>query len=422
MKSPADSATTLAVNALSGASVRWLAGEWSTLAALDEQAIGEDADRAQLALFVASAHAQLGAAEAARRYARLALEWGSPRPAVARALIAGLHNTLGCAAAVGNNDVAAARHFNAAVTLAGIPGDPDIEAHRRAVREMARLDLLAEAASEVEREMHKARRRRGTAADTRMEVLQAEVDFLHYALSLAAQRQQLDPGAQEPAHGGEGAAETELRRKSLAQLGQDLWVLEQTGYKRGGYFVEFGATDGVVLSNTWLLEKEFGWQGLCAEPNPEMFERLRATRGCHVSDACIAGETGKEVEIIFADVYGGFTHYAGSDVHAEKRAAYRRMGRTARLITVSLNDFLERHGAPREIDYLSIDTEGSEHEILAAFPFEKWRIGLLTVEHNFSPQRAPIRALLERHGYRCIERRWDDWYVHRDLPAVSGPD
>jgi FkbM family methyltransferase len=341
---------------------------------------------------------------------------------VARALIAGLHNTLGCAAAVGNNDVAAARHFNAAVTLAGIPGDPDIEAHRRAVREMARLDLLAEAASEVEREMHKARRRRGTAADTRMEVLQAEVDFLHYALSLAAQRQQLDPGAQEPAHGGEGAAETELRRKSLAQLGQDLWVLEQTGYKRGGYFVEFGATDGVVLSNTWLLEKEFGWQGLCAEPNPEMFERLRANRGCVVSDACIAGETGKEVEFIFADVYGGFTHYAGSDVHAEKRAAYRRMGRTARLITVSLNDFLERHGAPREIDYLSIDTEGSEHEILAAFPFEKWRIGLLTVEHNFSPQRAPIRALLERHGYRCIERRWDDWYVHRDLPAVSGPD
>jgi hypothetical protein len=56
------------------------------------------------------------------------------------------------------------------------------------------------------------------------------------------------------------------RAFSKAQLFQDLWVLWQTRFKRKGFFVDFGATDGVKLSNTWLLEKEFGWEGI--SPNP----------------------------------------------------------------------------------------------------------------------------------------------------------
>ena len=62
-----------------------------------------------------------------------------------------------------------------------------------------------------------------------------------------------------------------------------------------------------------------------------------------------------------------------------------------------------------EIDYLSIDTEGSEYEILAAFPFEDWDIRLITVEHNFTPMREDIRTLLERHGY---VRQEDIWGVY----------
>jgi hypothetical protein len=86
---------------------------------------------------------------------------------------------------------------------------------------------------------------------------------------------------------------------SPSQLGQDLCVLEQTNYKKGG-FVEFGATDGVLLSNSYLLEKEFGWQGLCAEHNPKYFKQLQKNRNCTVNEACIAGETGKVVEFVTA--------------------------------------------------------------------------------------------------------------------------
>ncbi len=70
--------------------------------------------------------------------------------------------------------------------------------------------------------------------------------------------------------------------------------------------------------------------------------------------------------------------------------------------------------APAEIDYLSIDTEGSELEILRAFDFDRWNVRLISVEHNHTPLRQPLYDLLTARGY---VRKWpelsafDDWYV-----------
>jgi len=97
-------------------------------------------------------------------------------------------------------------------------------------------------------------------------------------------------------------------------------------------------------------------------------------------------------------------------MHSEKRAAYRAAGHVTTLTTISLDNFLTKLGAPRQIDYLSIDTEGSEFEILQAFPFGQWDIHLLTVEHNFTSCRSDIKILLEQQGYECTENQWDDWY------------
>ena len=73
-------------------------------------------------------------------------------------------------------------------------------------------------------------------------------------------------------------------------------------------------------------------------------------------------------------------------------------------LTDLLNDFLEQSNAPHVIDYLSIDTEGSEFEILENFPFERWQIHLLTIEHNFTERRADMPVLLDKKGYKCNER------------------
>jgi FkbM family methyltransferase len=231
---------------------------------------------------------------------------------------------------------------------------------------------------------------------------------LHGELSQALQRRQIYP---EEIASDRAVINTDVSKRAVSQLGQDLWVLEQTGQQRGGYFVEFGATDGVMLNNTLLLEREFGWTGLCSEPNPKFFRQLAANRRCKVLPDCIGSVTGEKVRFILADVYGGMEVHAGIDSHKDKRDAYLAQGEVIDLTTISLDDFLMANNAPRSIDYLSIDTEGSEFDILNAFPFDRWTIRFITVEHNFTPLREKIYTLLTSFGYHRTEAKWDDWYA-----------
>lgn len=79
---------------------------------------------------------------------------------------------------------------------------------------------------------------------------------------------------------------------------------------------------------------------------------------------------------------------------------------------------LIEYNSPNIIDYLSIDTEGSEYEILKDFNFTKYTFKIITVEHNFTENRSKIKNLLESKGYvRVFERfsKWDDWYISETL-------
>lgn len=79
----------------------------------------------------------------------------------------------------------------------------------------------------------------------------------------------------------------ELLWKSKSQFRQDLFVLTELNFKHNGYFVEFGASDGVNLSNTFLLEKEFNFVGILAEPNPSEWKDLRKHRNVIFEDRCV---------------------------------------------------------------------------------------------------------------------------------------
>ena len=79
-----------------------------------------------------------------------------------------------------------------------------------------------------------------------------------------------------------------LRGQCHSQLKQDLFVLLETGFKRGGYFVEFGATNGIDLSNTYLLEREFGWTGILAEPATAWHEALQRNRNAIIDTDCVS--------------------------------------------------------------------------------------------------------------------------------------
>lgn len=200
--------------------------------------------------------------------------------------------------------------------------------------------------------------------------------------------------------------------RSVAQLRQDLLALVVHDFKRNGYFVEFGAADGVTLSNTLLLETQFSWGGVLAEPCKQWHSRLYRSRKCAIDDRCVWSESGSRIRFREAKIRELSTVdvFAASDGHATLRAE----GDVYDVETVSLGDLLLAHNAPEYIDYLSIDTEGSEYEILKSFDFSKHRFGLITCEHNHGDSREAIESLLRAEGYlRFLEpiSRWDDWYL-----------
>ena len=200
--------------------------------------------------------------------------------------------------------------------------------------------------------------------------------------------------------------------QSRSDLLQDLWVLYETGGMRGGVFVEFGAADGVSGSNSHMLEAAYGWRGLLVEPARSWHAELAGNRQCLVDHRCVTDRTGDHV--LFRDCAERPLSTIAAYRHADRFGGMRAKASQYDVQTVSLNDLLDQHGLGT-VDYLSIDTEGSELMILAAFDFERFAPRVITVEHGHAPaRRAGLRELLSRYGY---QRRYealsefDDWYV-----------
>lgn len=381
---------------------RWQHGRWEDLANLTQDEISNADSREKVAALVAAGHAHCGQISQAREIAQLALSWGCERQILARVFLAAAYNDLACATfCLQENEDETQDHFETSMRLVEPRAEIELLSRTRRIRELMRRGLLPEVAELLESELQIARQTPHLHSD-RLTIIESDISLLKHELQISLSRRQI--------YSRVSSVADDLEGQSMSQLGQDLWVLERLDYKRNGFFIEFGATDGVTLSNSWLLEKKFNWEGICAEPNPKFFGKLKNNRSCSVSKACIGPRTGEQVEFILADVYGSILDYANEDTHHKKRAAYRSEGKTVILETISLDDFLIQNNAPRNIDYLSIDTEGSEFDILSTFPFDKWNVNLFTIEHNFTPKRQQIRELMEANGYTCTAAQFDDWY------------
>ena len=185
-----------------------------------------------------------------------------------------------------------------------------------------------------------------------------------------------------------------------------LWVLHETKHKTGGFFVEFGAADGIAASTTYPLEKEFGWRGILAEPNPSWHHALQQNRQAAIDARCVFTASGARVKFAVTEsaLLATMTDYVSCDGHAQSREHHH----VIEVETVSLNDLLIEHDAPCDIDFVSIDTEGSEYDILQAFDFDHWRVRLFSVEHNRTVRQAQINELMTRNGY---EQRYPDYPI-----------
>lgn len=207
---------------------------------------------------------------------------------------------------------------------------------------------------------------------------------------------------------------------SRSQVFQDLFVVSQATVNNiNPFFVEFGVTDGITLSNTYLLEKHLGWKGIVAEPARVWHEELKTNRQCEIDFRCVTDKSGEQVDFLEVSEtsdssaeLSSIAKYSEEDWASNIRT---KESKKYQVSTISLNDLLEEYKAPTEIGYLSVDTEGSELMILQSLDFSKYKIKIITVEHNFvEAKRNKIFELLTSNGFKRVFEdlsNFDDWYI-----------
>jgi FkbM family methyltransferase len=197
-----------------------------------------------------------------------------------------------------------------------------------------------------------------------------------------------------------------------SQTCQDKWV-HAVVYPdvTDGYFVDVGAASGERESNSKFFEDR-GWRGLCVDPFPSDM----GARRCAVFREVVAAHKGERVRFRKAGYLGGI------DEHIDRWRDEVADKQVIELETTTLDDILARAGAPSFIHYMSLDVEGAELEALRGVSFDRYRFGVLSIEHNFEePKRSQVRTFLDAKGYGRVHTiEQDDFYMDRALAARRG--
>lgn len=214
--------------------------------------------------------------------------------------------------------------------------------------------------------------------------------------------------------------------KYQSKAGQDKWALTHLNHKKNGYFVDVGAHNGETDSHTLVMERDLGWKGICVEPNPlfRSFESLIKCRKCICENVAITSSNG-EVDFVARGTnaqLSGIYDKKFSDLSVRKQVEQKNHN-LIQVPSMTLEALLDKHEAPTVIDYINIDTEGAEWEILRVFDFSKYTFRTMTIEHNyysgndFDPackvKKDNIQKLLESKGYKFDKSvKADDWYIY----------
>ena len=195
-----------------------------------------------------------------------------------------------------------------------------------------------------------------------------------------------------------------------SQAKQDQIVLGLLHHKRDGFFVDLAANDAKRISNTYALERAYGWNGVCIEPNPEYWFDHARYRQCQLVAAIVGDQRMDEIIFNYRGVYGGIKK-EGMD---NANDALDARGLPLPAYTVPLQELLERTQTPRIIDYLSLDVEGAEYYVMQHFPFASYQIKIMTVERP----KDDLKRHLEAHGFQMmaqISKFGETLWVHTNF-------
>ncbi|MBW4576556.1 MAG: FkbM family methyltransferase [Aphanothece sp. CMT-3BRIN-NPC111] len=205
----------------------------------------------------------------------------------------------------------------------------------------------------------------------------------------------------------------------------DKWIAEYVfPGKRGGYFVEAGAANGREASSCYVLEKEFGWTGICVEPNDMFFEKLVQNRPNSICEKLCLSEHSGKVVYIEGDEHTVSPYLGGIKENLEK-FKYKgteviQKGKEVEKDAITIESLLKKHNAPPVIDYGAFDIEGSELKVLEKFPFNEYQFLALSLECDRSIS-LEIRKLLLPYGYISVrnpfnkDKPWEQYFLHESI-------
>lgn len=178
-----------------------------------------------------------------------------------------------------------------------------------------------------------------------------------------------------------------MKRKS--QFNQDRWVLSHI--KDPGFFLEAGARDGIITSNTLMLEKN-NWKGILVEADNDNYIKLLTNRKNSINIHCALYSV-DDIEINF---YKGMSNGLGSIYYQENTTEIIQTVKTKTLTSILLEN-----NAPKTLDYISLDLEGAEYDALLGFDFTMFSSKLWTIEHNNNKiLKDNIIEIMLKHGYK----------------------
>ena len=185
-----------------------------------------------------------------------------------------------------------------------------------------------------------------------------------------------------------------------SQHGEDKWLDEYFHKKRHGFFVEVGAYDGIVLSNTYHFEKERAWTGILVEPDTKKADLCRKNRPNSRTYECAAVGSEGAQEISFFRVDGGEVYSTINlvDSHRQRLIEYGLAYREVRVRAMTLDQMLVEVNPPC-VDFVSIDVEEGELGVLEGFDIRRWKPRIVIVESNSSERKPEIRDYFVRNGY-----------------------
>jgi FkbM family methyltransferase len=186
--------------------------------------------------------------------------------------------------------------------------------------------------------------------------------------------------------------------------------------KTSGVCVEVGAHDGITGSNTFLFEKK-GWKCVLVEPIPELCEKIRQCRSGFLVNCAASSSTG-EASFHVANSIDSWSALDIPDANKERLASGQETVREITVRTRKLDDILEEAGV-HAIDFLSIDVEGHELEVLRGLSIDRFTPRILIVEDNQFPSNADVSGYLTARGYRSFLRTGvNEWYGRNTDPIL----